>query len=81
MVQGFDKNQQVLDRLVGFEFRLQKSLHPIQPDPEFVSHLRGRLSASPTITLDTRSSRKLFVIVASGLFWGVLLIWLIKQLR
>ncbi len=62
------------------EFALLNSLNPVDPDPEFVSRLRDRFEQPPTMVLETRTFWEIYVIVASGLFLGSFLIWLIQHL-
>jgi hypothetical protein len=64
-----------------FEAELESSFNPVQPDPEFVTRLRRRLSGREQIVLEPRSSATAFVLVALGLFTGALLVWLLRRLR
>jgi hypothetical protein len=68
-----------LDKI--FEAHLDSSLNPVQPDPEFILRLRRRLSNNPSVILEPRSSATIFVLVALGLFVGVLLTWLLRRFR
>lgn len=81
MTRTDELNRKIKDQIMSYENRLQRSLHPVQPDPEFITKLRSRLTTSPSIILDTRSSRKAFIIISAGLFSGALLIWLLRQIR
>jgi hypothetical protein len=64
-----------------FEAELESSFDPVQPDPEFVTRLRRRLSGKEQIVLEPRSSATAFVLVALGLFTGALLVWIYRQLK
>jgi hypothetical protein len=64
-----------------FEAELESSFNPVQPDPEFVTRLRRRLSGKEQVVLEPRSSATAFVLVALGLFTGALLVWLFRRLR
>ena len=64
-----------------FEAELESSFDPVQPDPEFVTRLRRRLSGKEQIVLEPRSPATAFVLVALGLFTGALLVWLLRRLR
>ena len=64
-----------------FEAELESSFDPVQPDPEFVTRLRRRLSGKEQIVLEPRSSATAFVLVALGLFTGALLVWILRRLR
>ena len=64
-----------------FEAELESSFDPVQPDPEFVTRLRRRLSGKQQIVLEPRSSATAFVLVALGLFTGALLVWILRRLR
>jgi hypothetical protein len=64
-----------------FEAELESSFDPVQPDPEFVTRLRRRLSGKEQIVLEPRSSATAFVLVALGLFTGALLVWIFRRIR
>ncbi len=64
-----------------FEAELESSFDPVQPDPEFVTRLRQRLSGKQQVVLEPRSSATAFVVVALGLFTGALLVWILRRLR
>jgi hypothetical protein len=64
-----------------FEAELESSFNPVQPDPEFVSRLRRKLSENEQVVLEPRSSATAFVLVALGLFTGALLVWILRRLR
>ena len=64
-----------------FEEELESSFSTVQPDPEFVTRLRRRLSGKEQIVLEPRSSATAFVLVALGLFSGALLVWILRRLR
>ncbi len=64
----------------ALEFALLSSLNPVDPDPEFVSRLRDRFERPPATVLESRTFWEIYVIVASGLFLGSFLIWLIQHL-
>jgi len=55
-------------------------LNPVDPDPEFVQRLHRRFEESPSTVIEPRIFWEIYVIVATGLFLGVLLIWLIQSL-
>jgi len=63
------------------EAELETSFDPVQPDPEFVTRLRRRLSGKEQIVLEPRSSATAFVLVALGLFTGALLVWILRRLQ
>jgi hypothetical protein len=64
-----------------FEAELESSFDPVQPDPEFVTRLRRRLSGKELIVLEPRSSATAFVLVALGLFTGALLVWIFRRIQ
>ena len=64
-----------------FEAELESSFDPVQPDPEFVTRLRRRLSGKEQIILEPRSSATAFVLVALGLFTGALLVWIFRRVQ
>lgn len=80
MRRGFvqDHTEELLSRL---EQNLDVSLRPISPDPLFTSRLRYRLVNSPGVVLETFPSHAALLIIAAGMFLGVLLIWMLRRLR
>ena len=64
-----------------FEAELESSFDPVQPDPEFVTRLRRRLSGKEQTVLEPRSSATAFVLVALGLFTGALLVWIFRRIQ
>jgi hypothetical protein len=62
-----------------FEAELESSFGTVQPDPEFVTRLRRRLSGKEQVVLEPRSSATAFVLVALGLFTGALLVWILRR--
>ena len=59
------------------ENQLFSALNPVKPDPVFVNRLEERLRAQPAIVLEPGSLLGAYLVIASGLFGGVLLIWLL----
>ena len=59
------------------EEELNSFLPPVRPDPEFINRLGQRLKRPTVITLEKRSLMGAYLIVAFGLFGGVLLAWII----
>ena len=64
-----------------FEAELESSFDPVQPDPEFVTRLRRRLSGKEQIVLEPRSSATAVVLAALGLFTGALLVWIFRRIQ
>ena len=58
------------------EGQLRSFLNPIVPRPEFVSRLKHRLTTEPPIIIERRSEAAALVILAFGLFFGALLVWI-----
>lgn len=53
-----------------------------QPRPEFVHKLKTRLTSEPSVTLEKqRSKMAAFVVAASGLFVGALIVWIVSGIR
>lgn len=74
-------NRSSTDLVNELEFDLQRSLHPVQPNPEFVNLLHTRL-ISPSLTIvEPSPTPTLFLLAAAGLGIGFLLIWIIRQLK
>jgi len=64
-----------------FEAELESSLSTVQPDPEFVTRLRRRLSQNEQVVLEPRSYATALLLIALGLFTGALLVWILRRLR
>ena len=62
------------------EYTLFSSLNPVEPDPEFVSRLRNRFDHTPSTVMEHPTFWAAYIIVATGLFFGALLIWLVQSL-
>jgi hypothetical protein len=71
------RNSQVGD----LEFALFSSLNPVEPDPAFVTRVRQHIDHRPTMVLESRTFWEAYVIVATGLFFGILLLWLTQRPR
>jgi hypothetical protein len=69
----------------ALENELQRSLRPVQPNPEFVNKLHSRLVAPTTTILESRVSQSLatpiLVLVGFGLAIGLFVIWVVPQIR
>ncbi|HMD90811.1 MAG TPA: hypothetical protein VKF38_16770 [Anaerolineaceae bacterium] len=76
MTQKTNLNEEDID----LEKSLQFSLSPVQPNPEFVCRLRGRLIEPPSIMIEPRKTAAAFVVVTLGLFVGVFFVWLIRAI-
>ncbi len=59
------------------EKELFGSLNPVKPDPVFVDRLEARLKTPSLTVLEPASLLEVYLVVASGLFGGVLLLWLL----
>jgi hypothetical protein len=68
------------DPLSILEHNLARTLKPVLPNPDFVKKLGYRIMNPPTITVENRTGLKAFVLFASALFSGILLIWLLITL-
>jgi hypothetical protein len=67
------------DRQVGdLEYALFASLNPVEPDPEFVTRVRQRIETRPAMVLESRTFWEAYVILASGMFFGAVILWLIQ---
>ena len=65
----------------NLEFALFSSLNPVEPDPEFVTRVRHRIESRPAMVLESRTFWEAYVIVASGFFFGAVLLWLTGRNR
>jgi hypothetical protein len=59
---------------------LFSSLSPVEPNTEFVNRLKDRFERRPTTVLEHRTFWGVYLIVASGLFVGMLSFWLALKL-
>jgi hypothetical protein len=73
------------DLFSTLENDLQRSLRPVQPNPEFVNRLHTRLVNPNTTLLERHAPQAVtapaFFLVGFGLAVGLLLIWGIRQIR
>ena len=67
--------------VTDLERSLENVLSPVKPNPDFVHNLQSRLSSTPVVFLENRSAQKAYVMVAFGLFSGVLIFWLLNRFR
>lgn len=67
------KNMNLEDELEQFLF---SSLSPVEPDTQFVSRLKDRFERQPTTVLEHQTFWGVYLIVASGLFIGILSLWI-----
>ena len=74
------QNINLFEEDIDLENSLQFSLSPVQPNPDFVYRLRGRLTESPSIIMERKTTATAFVVVALGLFVGAFLVWLIRTI-
>jgi hypothetical protein len=59
------------------EKELFSSLNPVKPDPVFVDRLEARLKTQSVTILEPASLLGAYLVIASGLFGGALLLWLL----
>ena len=59
------------------ENQLFRTLNPVNPDPLFVNRLEERLKTRSVIVLERESLLGAYLVIASGLFGGALLLWLL----
>lgn len=71
--------------LSTLERELQQSLRPVQPNPDFVNRLHNRLANPGTTLIERQASASLvvpvFFLVGFGLTVGLLLVWVLRQIR
>ncbi len=65
----------------SLEKQLKISLKPVQPSPEFVTHLQSRLTSPPAMTVERENTALSLLLMAFSLLSGVVLVWLMRQLR
>lgn len=64
----------------SLEHQLKASLRPVTPNTEFVNHLQTRLTSSPGMTIERRSTAVSLMAIALSLLSGVFLIWWIRSI-
>jgi hypothetical protein len=72
------------DRINSLEEELGRSLRRVQPNPEFINRLHTNLVTPAAMVLERRRSpvyNLAVFMVGMGLAVGLLLIWIIRQLR
>ncbi len=72
------------DNMRLLEDQLEALFAPVDPDPQFMGRLERRFSTRPHTVLEEvipDSTRKGIVVIAAGLFVGVLLLWLFGRRR
>lgn len=71
--------------LSTLERELQRSLRPVQPNPDFVNRLHTRLANPNPTLIERHASASLtipaFFLVGFGLAVGLLLVWVLRQIR
>ena len=79
MVRGPKKEEMQVERL---ESQLQRSLRPVQPDPQFVGHLHTRLNTPVALVVERRQNTALgMLLLAISLLSGFTLLLLLRQGR
>lgn len=68
------------NEILNLESQLGKLLSIRQANPEFVQHLRYRLTTEPSVQLEKRNRLKAFLILAVALFSGGLIIFIASLL-
>ncbi len=63
------------------EQRLSSSLSPVTPRTEFVESLQGRLASPVTVVLENPNQSSAMVVIGLGLFFGALVLWLLRRTR
>jgi NhaP-type Na+/H+ or K+/H+ antiporter len=63
------------------ESSLKSYLHPVHPDPFFVTSLRTKLNTPNLTVLEAHKSQNALWIILTGMAVGLLLVWLIDWIR
>ena len=69
------------DLMSNLERQLQRSLRPVQPNPAFVNRLQTHLTTPGTTLSESHFRGELGIALAVGLAVGLVIMWLIRQLR
>ncbi len=73
---------QSMDIFSKLETNLQRSLNPVSPNPEFITHLHQRLTRPATVILEQPGKGPIWIlVVVGGLVSGVVLVWLLRRLK
>ncbi|HEY9077370.1 MAG TPA: hypothetical protein VIO61_12630 [Anaerolineaceae bacterium] len=67
--------------LAELERRLGKSLHPVNPSPDFVGNLQRRLSSPPPVFVEKRTRALWILVVLAGMITGLLILWISGRKR
>jgi hypothetical protein len=67
--------QMTFSQIDPLEEELLFSLNPVRPNPEFVNRLGQRLKREPAMFLENRNWLGAYLVVASGLFGGALMVF------
>jgi len=62
------------------EQQLGDVLHPVTPEKEFISSLQDKLKASANIVVENPNYFVIVLLIVSGLFIGVVVLWVLKKI-
>jgi hypothetical protein len=66
--------------IFDLEEKIQCTLYPVRPNPEFVNHLRNRLTHPSSVIVEQPGRRGMvWAVLAGGLAFGALLVWLLRR--
>lgn len=69
------------EMFAGLEQHLQRSLRPVQPNPEFVHRLQSHLVVPDMTVVASPPRTQVALLVALGVSLGFLLLWILRRLR
>lgn len=69
------------DPIQRIEVRISGGFDPVQPDPEFVRHLRYRLANPPEVYLENRPKFVRIYLILGGISVAMIILWLINRMR
>jgi hypothetical protein len=78
MEQSVNQNEQ--KKIVTLEERLRQAYGPVKPAPDFIESLQHHLITPPKVMLENRRNGFIFLIMAFGLVFGVMLFILIRAI-
>lgn len=69
----------IADQYDFFEKKLATTLHPVNPNPEFIERLKNSLGKTPAVIVEKNTNHLIYLIVGAGLFSGALLMWFLNR--
>lgn len=68
------------ENLEALETILRTTFNPVQPSDDFVYRVERHLIAHPSVIMENKTAAKAYLVMAGGLFAGVLGLWLLQRM-